>query len=254
MSAAHGEAVVAAAPEPRWGLGQQEAEARLRQHGPNLLTREQPTSAWRFLGRQFRSGMVWLLLGACGVAALLGEGADAVAIATIVVLNALVGFLQEYRADRAVLALRALTAPSARVLRDGVSAVIPASQVVPGDALVLEAGDVVSADARLLTAHALLTLEAALTGESTPVDKQVGALPDSTPLAERRDRVFMGTSVAAGTAVAEVTATGMDTELGRIAHLVRSAQVSQTPLQQRLEGVTRMLLVLCVAVGALVAG
>nr|WP_242588932.1 cation-translocating P-type ATPase [Corallococcus macrosporus] len=236
------------------GLGQQEAEARLRQHGPNTLTREQPASAWRFLARQFRSGMVWLLLGACGVAALLGEGADAVAIATIVVLNALVGFLQEYRADRAVLALRALTAPGARVLRDGVSAVIPASQVVPGDALVLEAGDVVAADARLLTAHALLTLEAALTGESTPVDKQVGALPDSTPLAERRDRVFMGTSVAAGTAVAEVTATGMETELGRIAHLVRTAQVSQTPLQQRLEGVTRMLLVLCVAVGALVAG
>ncbi|GMU01277.1 HAD-IC family P-type ATPase [Corallococcus caeni] len=254
VSAARGAVVAAVAPEPRWGLGAREAEARLRQHGPNTLTREQPAPAWRFLARQFRSGMVWLLLGACGVAALLGEGADAVAIATIVVLNALVGFLQEYRADRAVLALRALTAPGARVLRDGVSAVIPASQVVPGDALVLEAGDVVAADARLLTAHALLTLEAALTGESTPVDKQVGALPDSTPLAERRDRVFMGTSVAAGTAVAEVMATGMDTELGRIAHLVRSAQVSQTPLQQRLEGVTRMLLVLCVAVGALVAG
>ncbi|RKH76467.1 cation-translocating P-type ATPase [Corallococcus sp. AB045] len=254
MSAANTGAAVAVAPEPRWGLTQREAEARLVRHGPNTLTREQPRSAWLFLGRQFRSGMVWLLLGACGVAALLGEGADAVAIATIVVLNALVGFLQEYRADRAVLALRALTAPSARVLRDGVSAVIPASQVVPGDALVLEAGDVVAADARLLSAHALLTLEAALTGESTPVDKQVGALPDSTPLAERKDRVFMGTSVAAGTAVAEVTATGMDTELGRIAHLVRTAQEPQTPLQQRLEGVTRMLLVLCVAVGALVAG
>ncbi|NOK20139.1 cation-transporting P-type ATPase, partial [Corallococcus carmarthensis] len=234
---------------PRWGLGQEEAEARLRQAGPNTLTRERPRSAWHFLGRQFRSGMVWLLLGACGVAALLGEVADAVAIATIVVLNALVGFLQEYRADRAVLALRALTAPSARVLRDGVSAVIPAAQVVTGDALVLEAGDVVAADARLLSAHALLTLEAALTGESTPVDKRVGALPDSTPLAERRDRVFMGTSVAAGTAVAEVVATGMGTELGRIAHLMRTAQVSETPLQQRLEGVTRMLLVLCVAVG-----
>ncbi|WP_375743574.1 cation-translocating P-type ATPase [Corallococcus interemptor] len=255
MSAADGAAAAAVvAPEPRWGLDRREAEARLRRYGPNTLTREQPRSAWLFLGRQFRSGMVWLLLGACGVAALLGEGADAVAIATIVVLNALVGFLQEYRADRAVLALRALTAPSARVLRDGVSAVIPASQVVPGDALVLEAGDVVAADARLLSAHALLTLEAALTGESTPVDKQVGALPDSTPLAERKDRVFMGTSVAAGTAVAEVTATGMDTELGRIAHLVRTAQEPQTPLQQRLEGVTRMLLVLCVAVGALVAG
>ncbi|WP_404364621.1 cation-translocating P-type ATPase [Corallococcus coralloides] len=256
MSTADGAAAAAVvvAPEPRWGLDRREAEARLRRYGPNTLTREQPRSAWLFLGRQFRSGMVWLLLGACGVAALLGEGADAVAIATIVVLNALVGFLQEYRADRAVLALRALTAPSARVLRDGVSAVIPASQVVPGDALVLEAGDVVAADARLLSAHALLTLEAALTGESTPVDKQVGALPDSTPLAERKDRVFMGTSVAAGTAVAEVTATGMDTELGRIAHLVRTAQEPQTPLQQRLEGVTRMLLVLCVAVGALVAG
>ncbi|WP_199728787.1 cation-translocating P-type ATPase [Corallococcus sp. CA053C] len=239
---------------PRWGLSQEEAARRLREGGPNTLTREQPRPAWAFLGRQFRSGMVWLLLGACVIAGLLGELADAVAIATIVVLNALVGFLQEYRADRAVLALRALTAPNARVLRDGTSAMIPASEVVPGDALVLEAGDVVAADARLLDAHALLTLEAALTGESTPVDKKVGALPEGTPLAERRDRVFMGTSVAAGTAVAEVTGTGMATELGRIAHLVQSAEESETPLQQRLEGVTRMLLVVCVAVAVLVAG
>jgi Ca2+-transporting ATPase len=126
---------------------------------------------------QFASPVIWLLLGACVVSGALGEVADAIAIGAIVVINSLVGFFQEYRAEHAVLALRSLTAPRARVLRDGHSSMIAAAEVVPGDLLMLEAGDIVAADAQLLEAHALLTNEATLTGESTPAEKSTQPVP-----------------------------------------------------------------------------
>ena len=163
------------------------------------------------------------------------------------------GFFQEYRAERAMLALRSMTAPRARVVRDGRTIVVGAIEVVPGDVLVLEAGDIVAADARLVEAYALSTNEAPLTGESLPVDKEISPVPAEQPAAERRDAVFMGTTVATGTGRAEVLATGMGTQLGRIATLLSTAEQQETPLQRRLGQVSRTLLFLCLGIVGLVA-
>lgn len=235
------------------GLSSAEAERRLIQFGPNELRREATTNALVLLARQFASPVIWLLLGASVLSAALGELLDAAAIGAIVIVNAVIGFLQEHRAERAVLALRSMTAPRARVRRDGHSVVVPAHAIVPGDVLVLEAGDVAAADARLHTAHALSTNEAALTGESTPVEKSPEPTAPDTPLADRHDFVFMGTSIAAGTGLAEVVATGMQTELGRIAHLLATAEEATTPLQRRLARVSQTLLYICAGIVALVA-
>jgi P-type Ca2+ transporter type 2C len=237
----------------RQGLASSEAVRRRHESGPNEIPRAAETPWWLVLARQFNSPVIWLLIGACAIAIALGEAADAIAIATIVVLNGLVGFFQEHRAERAILALRSMTAPRARVLRDGRSSMLPATEIVVGDVLLLEAGDIVAADARLLTAHALSTNEAALTGESLPVEKSIEAAPDDAPLAERHDLVFMGTAVARGTAIAEVIATGSRTELGRIAHLLETVEETETPLQRRLAGVSRVLLNLCLGIVAVVA-
>jgi len=202
---------------------------------------------------QFKSPLILLLLVASAVSAALGELVDALAIGTIVLLNGFVGFFQESRAEKSVLALRSMTAPRARVIRDGTGVVIPASEVVRGDVLVLEAGDVVAADARLLVANRLTTNEAALTGESTPAEKQAEAAAPDAPLAERHDTVFMGTAVATGTATAEVLAIGMQTELGHIAHLLNSVQRTETPLQRRLATVSGTLIKICGAIVVAVA-
>jgi len=235
------------------GLSGAVAAARLAEEGPNEIARARATSRWVILRGQFASPLIGLLVAACGVSAFLGEVADAVAIGVIVVLNALVGFLQEYRADRAILALRSMTAPRARVIRDGHATVIAAAEVVPGDTLVLEAGDVVAADARLRRAHALATNEASLTGESMPAAKSATSAPLEAPLAERHDFVFMGTSVSTGTGEAKVTATGMRTELGKIAHLLGTVRSQDTPLQLRLARVGRMLLYACLGIVGITA-
>ncbi|HEY8206476.1 MAG TPA: cation-translocating P-type ATPase, partial [Myxococcaceae bacterium] len=235
------------------GLTADQAAARLEQFGSNELQREKATPPWRVFLGQFKGALIWLLLGACVISAALGEVGDAIAIGAILLINAVVGFLQEYRAERAVLALRSMTAPHARVRRDGHAQVIPSTQVVPGDVLLLEAGDLVAADARLLEAHALSTLEAALTGESVPAEKRVDPAAPDAPLAERHDRVFLGTAVATGTGLAEVTGTGMRTELGRIAHLLATAEEEATPLQRRLDQVGRLLLYLCAGLVVVVA-
>lgn len=243
------------APETRarHGLTAAEATERLLRFGPNELAQQEQRPAWRLLLDQYLSPVIGLLAAASAVSAWLGEVADTLAITTILVINGLVGFYQEYRAERAMQALRSLTAPRARVLRDGRSELVPASQVVPGDLLVLEAGDVIAADALLLDAHRLQTAEAALTGESLPVDKSLLSPPPEAPLAEQRNRVFMGSSVVNGTAMAEVTATGTATELGKIAHLLTTATDSATPLQIRLAQISRLLIILCVAVVVIVA-
>ena len=235
------------------GLSAREAAERLDRFGPNQVERERSASPLALLAGQFKSPVIGLLGGACIVAALLGELVDAIAIGTIVVVNALVGFFQEFRAERAVLALRAMTAPRARVLRDGRTVVIPAAEVVPDDVLILDAGDVVAADARLVEANALLLNEAALTGESAPVEKSSRPVSVDAPLAERHDSVFMGTAVANGSGQALVVATGMRTELGRVAHLLTTAQVDDTPLKKRLAHVSRVLLYLCLGIVAAVA-
>lgn len=236
------------------GLGEAEAARRLAEHGPNAIVRGASISPWRIFGRQFVSPVIGVLVAACAISALVREFVDAGAIAAIVLVNALIGFFQEYRAERAIEALRAMTAPRARVIRDGRQAVIAASAVVPGDVLSLEAGDVVAADARLLSAHDLQTNEAALTGESAPVRKSNEAGSADAPLAERRDAVFMGTAVATGAGLAEVTATGMRTHFGRIAALLARADDEVTPLERRLAQASRALILACLAIVAVVAG
>ena len=236
----------------RRGLAPEEAARRLAASGRNELRRAGPTARWRLALRQLHGPMVWLLVGAAILSAALGEVTEAAAIAAILILNAVIGYAQESRAERAVLALRELTAPRARVVRSGTTIEIPAAEVVPGDLLVLDAGDRVAADGRLLESHSLAVDEAPLTGESLPVDKAVGVRPAGTPLAERTDSVFLGTSVAGGSGLAQVMATGMATELGRIAHLLGSAVEPATPLQVRLERIARSLLYACLGVVTIV--
>jgi Ca2+-transporting ATPase len=235
------------------GLSSADAQRRLTEFGPNEIRRERAVSRLTLLARQFASPVIWLLLGASVLSAALGEVLDAIAIGAIVIVNAAIGFFQEHRAERAVMALRSMTAPRARVMRDGHSVIVSADTVVPGDVLVLEAGDVPAADARLHKAHALTTNEAPLTGESAPVEKHTAPTSPETPLAERHDFVFMGTSISTGTGLAEVVATGMQTELGKIAHLLGTAQETITPLQQRLGRVSQTLLYICGGIVALVA-
>ena len=235
------------------GLVAAQAQERLGRHGPNALKEGKKTPAWaRFLA-QFKSPVVVTLLAATVVSALLGELVDAIAIASIVVINAVIGFLQEAKAEAAVEALKRLSSPRARVVRSGETVSLPAEEVVPGDLLVLEAGDFVAADARVLLASQLSADEALLTGESLPVTKRAGALAAAVPLADRTNMLFAGTAISTGSGRALVTATGMATEIGRIAGLLESAEATKTPLQSRLEEVGARLLLLCLAVVALVA-
>ena len=242
------------ASDPRQGLSAAEASRRLAADGPNQLQRGEEISALEIFARQFRSLVIWVLIGAAGVSAALAELVDGIAILAIVVLNGIIGFFQELRAERAVVSLARLAAPQARVVRGGASGLISAREVVRGDLLVLAAGDLVAADARLLEASELRVDEAPLTGESEPVEKHVDRLPADAALADRRNLVFLGTSIAAGSGRALVVATGMRTEVGRIAHLLETASGGETPLQKQLERVGRRLLWLCLAIVLLVFG
>ena len=238
--------------EPERGLSPTEAADRLKRYGSNELRQEAGVRPIAILVAQFRSLVIWVLIGAAAVSIGLGEIVDGLAIAVIVFLNALFGFYQEFQAERAAAALAHLAAPRARVVRDRRSIMIPAAEVVPGDILLLEAGDVVAADARLIEAEQLRTEEAPLTGESQPVGKEIGACPDDTPLADRRNMVFLATTVAAGTGRSVVVATGMATEVGHIAGLLESASAGETPLRRRLDRVGRRLLWACFAIVLLV--
>jgi len=227
----------------REGLTRAEAASRLAMCGPNELVAAEGRSIAGLLGAQFTSLIIWLLLAAAAVSGFLGEWIDAAVIGAIVILNAVIGAYQEYSADKAIAALRKMTAPLAKVVRDGAVCVVPAAEVVPGDVLALEAGDLVAADARVIQASLLSCVEKALTGESEPAQKDADeVLPEQTPLAERRGMVYTGTAVATGTSRAVVVATGMQTEMGQIAALVASAESGeQTPLQARLARVGRIL-------------
>jgi Ca2+-transporting ATPase len=187
-------------------LTSSEAARRLRERGSNEIRREAPTSRLTLWARQLASPVVWLPLGATAASAALRDFADAGAIGVIVLVNAFIGVLQERRAERAVEALRSVTTPRARVVRDGRHVIAPATTVVPGDLLVLEAGDVVAADARLVIAHALSANEATLTDESLPALKAARPVGADAPLGERHDTVFMGTSIATGSGTAAVVA------------------------------------------------
>ncbi len=238
------------------GLSSQEAAQRLTANGPNELKEGRRISPLQILLGQFQSLLIWILIVAGVVSGLLGEVVDAIAILAIVVLNALIGFYQEFNAEKSIAALKKMTAPQAKVRRDGQVTSIPASGVVTGDILALEAGDLIAADARILEAASLKCIESALTGESESVAKQSAILEvGDIPLGDRANMVFMGTSIAAGTGRAVVVAAAMSTELGRIAGLMDEAGAEEkTPLQQKLTSFGRVLVWAALGVVALLFG
>lgn len=196
------------------GLAPDEARTRLARDGPNSLPEGRRRPALRILLAQFTDVMVLVLAGAAVLAGLIGEPQDTIAIAAILVLNAVLGFAQEHRAERALEALRALAVAPVRVRRGGSTHIVPATDLVPGDLVLLEAGNLVPADLRLTEAVHLRIEEAALTGEATPVEKAVPALPDAAaPLGDRRNLAFRGTAVVHGRGAGLVVATGAGTEL-----------------------------------------
>jgi Ca2+-transporting ATPase len=218
------------------GLSGVEAARRLEEHGANELATAEGVSPWSTLAAQFKNVLILILLGATALSAVMGHRLEAVVIAVIVLLAVLLGFVQEYRAERALEALREMAAPMGHVLREGAEVSIPAREVVPGDIVVLRAGDRIPADARILDAANLAIDEAALTGESGGVRKSVDALADEDlPVGDRKNMAHAGTLVARGRGRAVVVATGMETEFGRISGLVQSVEPGRTPLQENLD-------------------
>lgn len=237
------------------GLTSDEVKRRQEQAGLNEIRREHSISPLLIFLRQFKSPLIWLLILAGVLALVLGDVLDTIAIMAIISLNALIGFFQEFRSEKAVLALRDLTAPRARVLRDGHTSIIPAKNVVPEDLLLVEAGDIIAADSVLIEAHELKVNESSLTGESLLVEKKADFIGSSEKLlAERHNQIFAGTTVASGTGLGRVTAIGMKSELGKIAHLITTAHHEPTPLQKNLARVGNTLLYLCLAVVISVVG
>jgi P-type Ca2+ transporter type 2C len=243
------------------GLSEEEARRRLGQYGPNELAAEKPVPRWKKFLAQLADPLVVLLLVATAVSAILWflerDAAlpyEAIAIFAVVLLNALMGYVQESRAEQAVAALRRMSAAHANVIRGGARQRIAAADVVPGDILVVEEGDAVAADARVIEASALQTAEAALTGESLPVSKDPVPVAADVALGDRRDMIFSGTAVTYGHGTALVTATGMRTEMGRIAGLLKETGAEVTPLQKELARVGRLLgLVVMLIAGVMIA-
>ena len=215
------------------GLAGQEVERRRAEFGPNELPDAPPPSLVKLFLSQFTSVIVWVLIGAAILSGLLEDWLDAAAILAIVLLNGLLGFVQEFRAERSLAALRKMSVATARVFRDGVLQSIPARELVPGDLIHLEAGDRIPADARLIYTANFQAQEASLTGESTPVQKMATALDRSdVSLADQTNMAFMGTIAVSGKAHALVVATALRTELGRIASMIQKeseAERAETP-------------------------
>jgi Ca2+-transporting ATPase len=241
------------ATEASQGLSEAEAAQRLNKYGPNELVERGSKSPWRILWEQFTATMVVILIVAAAIAGALGEFKDTIAILAIVVLFGLLGFFQEYRAEKAMAALKKLAVPNVRVTRGGKVREISARELVPGDVILLEAGNLVPADCRLLESVNLRIQEATLTGESEPVEKNSETLagPD-LPLGDRRNMGYMGTVVTYGRGRAVVTATGMNTELGHIAGLIQGVASEHTPLQRRLDQVGKMLAVVALGIAAVI--
>lgn len=235
------------------GLSAVEVSKRMDQYGPNELIERGRKSPWQILWEQLTATMVVILIIAAVISAVLGDYEDATAILAIVVLNALLGFRQEYRAEKAIAALKKLAVPTVRVRRDGHVCEISSRELVPGDIVFLEAGSLVPADCRLVDSVNLRIQEAALTGESEPVEKLVQELPaEELPVADRRNMAYMGTVVAYGRGQGVVTATGMNTELGAIAEMIQTVEREQTPLQRRMDQLGRALAYAAFAIVAVV--
>lgn len=235
------------------GLSEIEAKRRLEEIGPNEFREEERISPLNIFVQQFKKILMIILLVAVSLSFLLGEVIDALVILAIVIAIAMLGFVQEYRAERALEALKKMAAPTATVIREGREREIPARELVPGDSILLTVGDKIPADSRLIDAMNLKVDEASLTGESVPVEKETKVVPDSTPVADRANMVFMGTVVTYGRGKAVVTSTGMNTEFGKMAGSIQAAKKPRTPLEIRMEHIGRWIGLLCIAVVALVA-
>jgi len=235
------------------GLSQEEAQKRLIEYGPNELKKEKGKSRIKLFIEQFADILIIILIIATLLSIAVGELYDAIIIFAIVIASAVLGFIEEYRSEKALEALKKMTAPTAMVLRDGKEVKLQSSDVVPGDIILLYTGDKVPADARLVEAINLKTDEAPLTGESTPVNKDVSSLPENTLLADRRNTIFTGTVVVYGRGKAVITSTGMNTEFGKIAKMVQVTEEEETPLEKRMASVGKWLGIFSVAVCLMVA-
>jgi Ca2+-transporting ATPase len=242
--------------DPALGLSTVEVAKQQAQYGLNNIQSIRPRPAWRLLVDQFASVVIALLAAAALVAWVTSDMIEAIAIVVVLLINALVGFITEWQAGRALEALRRQTRMTTRVRRDGTEITVDAEDLVPGDIIILNAGDSVPADARLLECYCLQTEESALTGESTPVDKAIEEVSEAAPLSERSPMVYLGTAIVAGRGVAIVVDTGAQTELGRVGRLVATALKERSPLEIRLAQLGRRLvyIVLAIAFVVMVAG
>jgi Ca2+-transporting ATPase len=237
------------------GLTAADAERRLAEYGPNELEERAAKGPWAILWEQFTGIMVVMLIISAIISAFLGETLDAIVIMIIVVLNAVLGFVQEYRAEQAMAALKKMAVPRVRVRRDGHLQEVNATSLVPGDIILLETGNTVPADARLVEEANLRVMEAVLTGESEAVEKDIAPLSgDNLALGDRVNMVYMGTVVTYGHGVAVVTDTGMNTQLGKIADMLQSVGIEKTPLQRRLEQLARGLAIAALILVGIVFG
>lgn len=227
--------------EKNTGLSSAEAEKRLKKFGFNEITELKKITWLHILLAQFKNIMVLILLAAFIISFLVNEYIDAIAIFVIVIINAIIGFIQEYRAEKTIAAMKKLAAPFAVVIRDGIRIKIPAKNVVPGDLIVMEDGASIPADAKLIETSELHVIESSLTGESSPVLKSTKDISISKSIAEMTNMVFLGTKVAKGHGLAIVTATGMDTEFGKIANMIESEPERETPMQKKLGKLSKML-------------
>ncbi len=253
------EVVAALGTDAQHGLGEGEARARLERHGLNELTAQEPVPAWRKFLAQFQDTLVIMLLIATAISAGLWlyerESAlpyEAMAIFAVVLLNAILGYVLESRAERAVAALNQMSATHANVMRDGERQSVPATEVVTGDILLVEEGDTVAADARLLQSTSLQTAEASLTGESLPVSKKIAPIGQEVELGDRHNMIFSSTAATYGRGRAVVTATGMQTEVGRIAGMLEEAPDETTPLQKELDRVGKLLGIIVVVIAIVI--
>ena len=233
------------------GLSSEEAKKRLEEYGPNELKEGKKNTALGMFLNQFKDFMIIVLILAAIISGIIGDAADTVAIIVIVVLNAIIGFVQEYRAEKAIAALKKMASHTAIVMRNGMPSTIPGSEIVPGDIVILDAGRVVPADMRIIETAQLKVEEAALTGESVPVEKETETLHDEhLPLGDRKNMAYKGTFVAYGRGKGIVVSTGMDTELGRIATMLQEGEEVKTPLQKRLATFGRRLAYIVLAMCA----
>ncbi len=225
--------------DPNEGLSDKEVQKKVKKYGKNILEEQKKRSIWKILLAQINNPVIYLLSAAAALAFAFGDIPEGIAIVVVLVINTLIGFWMEYKAQKSMKALKKMDVIKARVLRNGKEENIGAEKIVPGDILVIESGDLVAADARILEENELEVDESPLTGESVPVRKSSEALKEEKPVADRTNILYKGTAVSAGTAKAVVYATGMQTELGSISAMVGEEKKDEIPLNQKLNKLTK---------------